>query len=83
MVTHHESCGLSALEANVAGALVVAPEGYINSDRLKTLRMLEYSGAVPWKEIMQSLDVNKTRELAKQNSWEKVANRIINWFKAQ
>lgn len=79
-VTHHESCGLSALEANMAGALVVAPKGYINPDRAKTLRMVEYSGAVPWSEIMGKLDVHECRQQAKRNSWASVADRILKWF---
>lgn len=79
-VTHHESCGLSALEANMAGALVVAPKGFINPDRAKTLRMVEYTGAVPWDEIMMKLNIPATREIAKANSWQNVAGNIINWF---
>lgn len=79
-VTHHESCGLSALEANMAGALVVAPKGYINPDRAKKLRMIEYTGEVPWPEIMAKLNVNASREQAKQSNWKDVAEKIINWF---
>lgn len=81
-VTHHESCGLSALEASMAGALVVAPEGFINPDRSKTIRMLEYSGAMPWDKIMASINVNSSRAQAKQNSWELVASKILKWFEA-
>lgn len=79
-VTHHESCGLSALEASMAGALVVAPKGFINPDRAKTIRMVEYTGPIPWKEIMSKLDVKASRDQAKNNSWDKSAGKIINWF---
>lgn len=80
-VTHHESCGLSALEASMAGALVVAPKGFINPDRAKTIWMHEYQDEVPWQHIMQNLNsVVKIRDFAKRNNWSSVAKQIVGWF---
>lgn len=51
-VTHAESLGYSVLESAMAGALVVAPAGFIKPDILMRVEHIEYSGDPPWEEIL-------------------------------
>lgn len=81
MVTHKESVGQVILETAMAGALPVVPEGFVNVDRLQTVRHLCYSGRVPWATAIARLNVKKSRAVALANNWPAVAQRIVSWFK--
>ena len=81
MVTHRESVGLTCLELATCGALVVAPMGMIYSDRLATIRHIEFAGVrIPWSEIMRAIDIKASVEQARLQTWPKVADRLLNWF---
>lgn len=81
MVTHPESVGLTVLETAMAGALTVAPAGFIQEDRLATVRHLTYDGSVPWREVLDSVDIKASRAMARENTWAKVAARMLVYFK--
>ena len=81
MPTHQEGVGLSALETAMAGALVVAREGFIAPDRLKTIRHLVYKDVAPWGVVVDSIDVRASRTKAVENSWAAVAKRMIEHLK--
>jgi len=82
MVTHRESLGLSVLESAIAGALPVAPVGFVVPDRLATVRHMIYrNGAdVPWEEALREINMVASREKAMQNSWRAVAERILQYL---
>jgi hypothetical protein len=81
MVTHKESVGLTCLELGMCGALVVAPKGMIYTDRLETVRHVEYEGVrAPWGEILDSINIIASAEKAREQTWEKVADRMLQWF---
>jgi len=79
-VTHRESTGLVVLEAAMSGALVVAPEGYIASDRLRTVRAIEYRERIPWRRVVDEIDVPASRSRALPNDWAAVADRMLEWL---
>jgi hypothetical protein len=83
MTTHPEGVGLSVLEAAMSGALPLVPAGFVQRDRLATVRHLEYKGAVPWAEALQKIDVPASRAYALNNSWSAVAERLIGWLRDQ
>jgi uncharacterized ubiquitin-like protein YukD len=76
-VTHPESVGLVVLETATAGALPVIPKGFIPRDRLKTIRYVEWDQRVNWKYVMSKLDIPKSRSVALANTWDAVANRVV------
>jgi hypothetical protein len=76
-VTHPESVGLVVLETAMAGALPVIPRGFIPQDRLKTIRYVEWNRHVNWKRVLSKLNIDKSRSVALANSWEVVAERIV------
>jgi uncharacterized ubiquitin-like protein YukD len=76
-VTHPESVGLVVLETAMAGALPVIPKGFIPKDRLKTIRYVEWDQWVNWKYVLSKLDITRSRSVALANSWEAVADRIV------
>jgi hypothetical protein len=78
--THKESVGLTCLEAAMCGALVVAPKGCIYQDRLDTVRHVQYEGRVPWQEVLDKCDFRASSCKALQQSWPKVADRLLKWF---
>jgi hypothetical protein len=78
MVTHPESVGLVVLETSMAGALTVSPRGFIPKDRLNTVRHIEWDNQIPWEKVLESIDIEKSRELALLNSWDNVSKNIIN-----
>lgn len=75
-VTHPESVGQVVLETAVAGALAVVPKGFVPSDRLATIRHIEYEGAIPWHLVMSNINPKLSRKVAMDNSWNLVARRI-------
>jgi hypothetical protein len=81
MVTHKESVGLTALELGYCGALVVASKGLIYQDRLDTVRHVQYEGIrAPWSEVLENINVPKAALTARQQTWDKVADRMMDWF---
>jgi hypothetical protein len=76
-VTHPESVGLVVLETAMAGALPVIPKGFIPQDRLKTVRYVEWDRRVNWKRVLAKLNIDKSRSVALANTWESVADRIV------
>lgn len=80
-VTHRESVGLTCLELAYCGALVVAPKGMIYPDRLATVRHIEYEGVrAPWGMIFEQLNIRASAELARVQTWDRVADRMLAWF---
>ena len=84
MVTHPESVGLVVLETSLAGAFTVSPQGYINSDRLQTVRHYTYKPKtdINWDVVLKSLDPKLSRNIALKNSWDNVAKRIVEKLKS-
>lgn len=82
MVTHRESLGLTALETALCGALPVVPKGFIQPDRLATIRHVEYDGAIDWPAVLDAIDIEASRQMAMANSWAAVAGRMLEWFAA-
>lgn len=75
-VTHPESVGQVVLETAMAGALTVAPKGFIPLDRLATVRHLEYENNIDWKLVLSNINPGLSRKKALENSWSQVARRI-------
>lgn len=75
-VTHPESVGLVVLETAAAGALPVVPKGFIAQDRLDTVRHVEWSGSVDWLQVINEIDIERSRAVAANNTWDAVAQRI-------
>jgi hypothetical protein len=81
MVTHKESVGLTCLELAMCGALVVTSNGLIYQDRLNTLRYVSYDGVrAPWNDVLDMINIKASAEMAQQQTWEKVADRMLQWF---
>jgi hypothetical protein len=81
MVTHKESVGLTCLELAYCGALVVAPRGMIYQDRLDTVRHILYDGVrAPWGQILNAIDIASSALEAREETWDKVADRMLAWF---
>ncbi len=76
-VTHPESLGLVVLETAMAGAFVVSPESFIPKDRLQTVRHHEWQESIDWYLVLQSIDIEKSREVALINSWQNMATNIL------
>lgn len=76
-VTHPESVGMVTLETSMAGALPLIPLGFIPKDRLITIRHLEWQDEIPWETALTKIDINASRHIALENTWDSVAARII------
>lgn len=77
MVTHRESLGLTVLETAMAGALPVVPRGMIVKDRLSTVRHYETEWPIDWTKVMEMVDPETNASIARPNSWDAVAERMI------
>jgi hypothetical protein len=82
LVTHSESVGQTVVETATAGAFVVAPKGFIAADRLATVRHHEWSRFIRWPQVLPQIDVQASRTVALQNSWSKIAERMVDYFDA-
>jgi hypothetical protein len=81
MVTHKESVGLTCLEMAFCGALTVASRGMIYQDRLDTIRHVTYDGVrAPWGQVLDMIHIKQSAEMARVQSWDKVADRMLGWF---
>jgi hypothetical protein len=80
-VTHKESVGLTCLELGFCGALTVAPKGMIYEDRLDTIRHLTHQGtSAPWGVILDGINIRRSAEKAREQTWDKVVERMLTWF---
>lgn len=77
IVTHPESLGLVVLETALAGALVVAPKGFVAKDRLKTIKHYEYKKHIDWEKVLRMVNIKESRKIALKNSWDRVAENIV------
>jgi hypothetical protein len=75
-VTHPESVGLVVLETAMAGALPVVPKGFIPKDRLDTVRHVEWQRFINWENVLSKLDIETSRTMALDNTWDAAASRI-------
>lgn len=83
VVTHPESLGQSVIEAAVAGAYIIAPDGFVRYDRMATVRSMTYRGRdVPWEKAVEMIDPAASRTVAMANNWRAVTERIVEYFKA-
>jgi hypothetical protein len=81
MVTHKESVGLTCLELAFCGALTVAPVGMIYKDRLQTISNIQYNGTrAPWTEVLNAINIGAAANLAREQTWDKVVERMLTWF---
>jgi len=77
IVTHKECMGLSVLESAMAGALVVTPDGYIKSELIHKIHHISYDGEqLPWTDIIQNLDIDKSRNNVIDFNWENAIEKI-------
>jgi hypothetical protein len=80
-VTHKESVGLTCLELAYCGAMVVASHGLIYQDRLDTIRHVTYEGVrAPWSQVLAAINIKASAEVAREQTWDKVADRMLAWF---
>jgi uncharacterized ubiquitin-like protein YukD len=77
-VTHPESVGMVVLETALAGAYIVTPENFIPKDRLQTVRHYEWKDSINWQYVLDNIDIDYSRKVASLNTWNNVANNIIN-----
>jgi len=81
VVTHKESVGLTCLELAYCGATVVASSGLVYQDRLDTIRNIQYQGVrAPWGAILDHIDFWQSAKVAREQTWDKVADRMLAWF---
>lgn len=77
-VTHIESVGQAVIECATAGALILAPKGFIARDRLDTVRHIEWERTIDWPIVLDSVDPVESRERAIKNSWKNISTIIAN-----
>jgi len=82
--THIESLGLSVLEAAMCGALIVSHVDFIRADRIATVRSVIYQGndKVPFDYAAKLTEPVISREVAMQQSWRAVTERIVGYLQA-
>lgn len=81
VVTHKESVGLTCLETACCGALTLTTRGLIYDDRLATIRHFLYDGTqAPWPQVLREINIKASAEMARSQSWDKVADRMLRWF---
>jgi hypothetical protein len=76
IVTHAESMGLSVLESAMSGALILSPKSFIRKSLLEPLHHIEFSKEIPWDQVKNSLDANRSFKNASKFSWQKIAKDI-------
>ena len=82
VVTHGESMGLPVLENAMAGALVVAHEGFVKPELLRSLAHHEYRDVdqIDWDELVQRLSPTRFRRRASHFTWTELAQRMLDTF---
>lgn len=82
VVTHGESMGLPVLENAMAGALVLAHEGFVKPDLLRSLAHREYTNVdqIDWDGLVEQLHPQKFRRRASHFTWANTAQRMLDTF---
>ena len=82
VVTHGESMGLPVLENAMAGALIVAHEGFVKPDLLNSLAHYEYRTVeeINWDWLATRLHPVRFRKRALHFNWPRVAERMLATF---
>ena len=82
VVTHAESMGLPVLENAMAGALLVAHEGFVKPELLGSLEHHEYRKVdqIDWEALVERLQPMKFRRRASHFTWSHVAQRMLEAF---
>ena len=82
VVTHGESMGLPVLENAMAGALVVAHEGFVKPELLRSLAHHEYRSVeqIDWDSLVARLNPGRFRRRASHFTWAQVAQRMLDTF---
>ena len=82
VVTHGESMGLPVLENAMAGALIVAHEGFVKPELLRSLVHHEYRKVeqIDWDSLVERLDAARFRRRALHFTWSQVAQRMLDAF---
>lgn len=82
VVTHGESMGLPVLENAMAGALVVAHEGFVKPELLRSLAHHEYRSVeqLDWDFLVGRLNPARFRRRASHFTWARVAERMLDAF---
>jgi hypothetical protein len=82
VVTHGESMGLPVLENAMAGALVVAHEGFVKPELLRSLAHHEYRSVeqIDWDSLAARLNPARFRRRASHFTWAQVAQRMLDAF---
>lgn len=76
-VTHPESVGMVVLETAMAGALILSPQGFISSDRLRTVKAIVWKDKIDWSIVLKNINPISLRSLALTNSWDAMAKRVV------
>ncbi len=77
ILTHKKRFGYSVIQAAMSGALPVYQEGLFERPAAVQLRHVEYSGALPWKDVLSRIHVGAVRRAVTGFTWEGVAQRIV------
>ena len=82
VVTHGESMGLPVLENAMAGALIVAHQGFVKPELLRSLEHHEYSRVelIDWDSLVERIHPVKARRRASHFTWSQVAQRMLDTF---
>jgi hypothetical protein len=74
--------GLPVLENAMAGALVVAHEGFVKPELLRSLAHYEYRDVeqIDWDSLVDRLQPAKFRRRASHFNWARVAERMLDAF---
>lgn len=77
MITHPGSFGFSIVESAAAGALIVAPEGYVHPKLIKYVHHCIIDPKnINWDKVFASINVNLSIEKAKQYSYDHLAKTL-------
>lgn len=83
-VTHEECMGLSTLECNMAGCLVIHPSGYIKKEFSKYLDKIVFDPNkdfnLDMSEIIKNLNYKKTKMKAHKNNFYNAVTKILNYL---
>jgi len=79
VVTHGESMGLPVLENAMAGALLVAREGFVKPELLRSLEHREYRKVeqIDWESLVEDLNPAKFRRRASHFTWADTSQRML------
>ena len=75
--THTESMGMSVLESAMSGALVIAPKRCIPANLINPLNHVIWEDTIPWKDVIELLDVWRSVEAAAPFTWQRLAYLMV------